>query len=201
MGSASDFQADTGWMPWRSADPIPWHSAHRLAQKNPLAAPGVAGLLEITRGKEIDEQVRGLLLAQLGPGDSLAFHGGPHDGSVVPQQARQDVGAEAPLRAPPQVRRALSALSVDAVARPRNSGCGIPPCHGPHRQAAGSWWHKSRYNRRRLRRANLKVASSFEVGRNGAPPASPQFLPCRKCKAAPGTAPGPPESVGNQARG
>jgi hypothetical protein len=87
-----------------------------LPKKDPRASPGVAGLLEIACRKEEDEQVRRLLLAQLGLGDSLSFHGGPHDRSVVPQQTRQDVGAEAALHAPPQVRRALSALSADAVA-------------------------------------------------------------------------------------
>jgi len=35
---------------------------------------------------------------------------------MVPQQARQDVGTEAPFDTLPQVRCALSALPVDAVA-------------------------------------------------------------------------------------
>jgi hypothetical protein len=35
---------------------------------------------------------------------------------MVPQQARQDVGTEAALRAPAQVRCAFFALAVDAVA-------------------------------------------------------------------------------------
>src|SRR5579885_400650 len=105
MGCPNAVHWATGLAPDSLGVAMPWHAAH-----------GIPRLVEKARGIEIGKQVRRGLLAQLPLFHSLAAHGRPHGGRVVPHRAGQHRRGEVPVHPPAEIRGHFAALPIDAVA-------------------------------------------------------------------------------------